>query len=333
MAQLDWYIRANLKPRHLQLLVALDDLRHLGQVAASLHVTQPAVSLALGDLEKGLGFKLFDRTARGMQPNVYGVCLIRHARDMLRTLALARDELRALHTGASGKTSLGALPATTPALVPRSLVLLKQQSPLTTVAVFEGSIDALLPELRRGHLDLIVGRLPPTHQASDLAELSLFEQASTLVVGRQHPLVQRTALSWSDLEEQPWVLPPLGSQPREPLEAAFQAHGLTMPSNCIETLSVHVIATYLQETSAIGLLSQSVARHYSDLGLLSVLPLNLPDVLRPIGLVWNRHRPLTPAAMALLQCVEQASKFLRPQKTKPAKNRKKKEPTIPDVQN
>lgn len=324
MAQLDWYIRANLKPRHLQLLVALDDLRHLGQVAASLHVTQPAVSLALGELERGLGFKLFDRTARGVQPNAYGACLIGHARDMLRTLAQARDDLRALHTGASGKTTLGALPAMTPALVPKALVRLKQQSPMTTVTVFEGPIETLLPELRRGNLDMIVGRLPPRHQAEDLAELPLFEQASTLVVGSQHPLARRSTLAWSDLADQPWVLPPLGSLPREPLEKAFEAQGLAMPGNCIETLSVHVIATYLQETPAIGLLSHSVARHFSERGLLSVLPLTLPDVLRPIGVVWNRQRPHTPAALALMQSIEQVGLAMRPAPPAPPPSRSRR---------
>jgi len=64
MAKLDWYIRATSNPA-LQLLVALDDLRHLGRVATSLHVSQPAVSLALAELEKGLGLKLFERTPRG----------------------------------------------------------------------------------------------------------------------------------------------------------------------------------------------------------------------------------------------------------------------------
>jgi len=312
MAQLDWYIRANLKPRHLQLLVALDDLRHLGQVAASLNVTQPAVSLALGELERGLGFKLFDRTARGMHPNAYGACLINHAREMLRTLAQARDDLRALRSGASGKTTLGALPAMTPALVPKALALLKQQAPLTTVAVHEGAMDTLLPELRRGQVDLIVGRLVPRHQSDDLAELALFKQASTIVVGRQHPLAGRTSLSWQDLVDQPWVLPPVGALPREPLESVFQAHDLAMPSNCVETLSVHVIVTYLQEVCAVGILSNIVARHYSDLGLLAMLPLTLPDVLRPIGLMWSRQRPLTPATTALMNSIEHAGHVLQP---------------------
>jgi DNA-binding transcriptional LysR family regulator len=310
MAQLDWYIRANLKPRHLQLLVALDDLRHLGQVAAVLNVTQPAVSLALGELERGLGFKLFERTARGMNPNVYGVCLISHARDMLHTLAKARDDLRALRAGATGHTKLGALPAMTSSLVPKALALLKQQSPYTTATVHEGAMEVLLPELQRGHIDFIVGRLVPRHESDDLSELVLFEQANVVVVGRQHPLASLTVLTWHDLADQPWVLPPLGALPREPLESVFQTHNMDMPSNCIETMSANVIVTYLREIPAVGVLSQNIAQHYSDLGLLTILPLSLPDLLRPIGLTWSRKRPLTPASRSLMLAIEQTGKLI-----------------------
>jgi Bacterial regulatory helix-turn-helix protein, lysR family len=59
MPRLDWYIRANLKLRHLQLLVALDDLRHVSRVAAHLNVTQPAVSKTLAALETGMATQLF----------------------------------------------------------------------------------------------------------------------------------------------------------------------------------------------------------------------------------------------------------------------------------
>lgn len=305
MAQLDWYIRANLKPKHLQLLVALDDLRNLGKVAASLNVTQPAISLALGELEKGLGTKLFERTARGVNPNIYGECMIRQARVVLGSLAQARDELRALLSGASGKTTLGALPAMTPSLVPKALALLKERTPGTTVLIHESSMDTLLPELRRGTIDLIVGRLLNNrHSADDLSERALFEGASTVVVGASHPLAKRKRLHWDDLADFPWVLPPVGSIPREPLESAFQQHGLAMPSNTIETLSNHVILTYLQSTRAIGVMSKVVAHHYRDLGLMAVLPLHLPNVLRPIGLTWRKDSVLSPATLQLMQALE-----------------------------
>ena len=78
MSRIDWYIRANLKLRHLQLLVAMDDLGSVSRVAAYLNVTQPAVSKTLAQIEEGLELPLFERTSRGMEPTEHGACLIRH---------------------------------------------------------------------------------------------------------------------------------------------------------------------------------------------------------------------------------------------------------------
>lgn len=307
MAQSDWFIRANLKPRHFRMLVALDDLRHLGKVAQSLHVTQPAVSLALGDLEKGLGCKLFERTPKGMFPNTYGECLIRHARTILASLAQARDELHALQSGASGKVIVGALPAMRPGLLPKAMAMLKETSPLTMVAVHEGSMESMLPELRRGAVDLIVGRLIIRNTSSEISEETLYEGHNVVVVGPKHPLSRRRHLTWQELAKFPWVLPPVGSLSREPLENVLQRNGISMPANCVETMSIDVITGYLQLTSAIGLLSQVVARHYIEAGLLAQLPLGLPDPLRPIGVTWSRHRPQSPAVRSFMHCLRQSA--------------------------
>src|SRR3954465_1287888 len=145
MAQLDWYIRANVKPRHLQLLVALDDFRNTGRAAGHLNISQPAVSKALGELQRGLGVKLFERTARGVRPTAYGECLVSHARAILDEFARAREELRGLQSGITGKVRLGALSATVHTLIPRTLALLKGRAPSINVFVREGPLEALLP--------------------------------------------------------------------------------------------------------------------------------------------------------------------------------------------
>ena len=307
MAQLDWYIRANLKPKHLQLLVALDDLRHLGRVANSLHVSQPAISLALAELEKGLGLKLFERTPRGVVPNSYGDCLIRHARIVLATLADARDELHALQTGVSGKIAVGALPAVTPGLVPQALLLLKRSAPLTRVVVQEGPMDTLLPELRRNSLDLVVGRLVHRDLAGDLFEETLDEGTVVLVVARGHPLTKKKKIRWGDLSAYPWVLPPIGSLQREPLENALQQNGCALPADFVESLSVHVITGYLQASNAVGSLSRIAAHHYIKTGVLKQLPLVLPDPQRPIGMMWSRHKLVSPSVAAFKDCLRQAT--------------------------
>lgn len=307
MAQLDWYIRANLKPRHLQLLVALDDLRHLGRVAVSLHVSQPAVSLALAEIEKGLGFKLFERTPRGVVPNSYGECLVRHARVVLGALAKARDELHSLQTGTAGKVAVGALPAVTPGLIPQALLQLKRSAPHTRALVQEGSMETLLPELRRGTLDMVVGRLVRSEASGDLSEETLDPGAMVLVVARAHPLARRRKLQWSDVSDYPWVLPPVGSLQREPLENALQQNGCSLPMDFIETLSVHVATGYLQSSDAIGSLSRVAAQHYIRMGVLAQLPLVLPDPQRPIGMMWNRHKPASPALQSFQECLRLAA--------------------------
>jgi len=308
MSQLDVYVRTSFKPRHLQLLVALDEIRHLGKVAASINVSQPAVSKTLGELERGLGLKLFERTARGVVPTTYGECLIRHARVMLSELALTRDELRGLASGSSGSIRVGVLATAALELLPHALAVLKSRRPGISVLVREGTVETLLPELLLGNLDLIVGRLPDGHAAQELGEMTLMEEGVSIVAGRHHPLAGRKRLRWSDLKPYPWVLPPVNTLLREPLERVFEVHGIAIPVNRIETLSVHVIRAYLHYTDAIAALATDVSSYYESLGLLAVLPLEMPRLVRPVGVVWSRHRPIAPGTQALIECLEEVAR-------------------------
>ena len=133
----------------------------------------------------------------------------------------------------------------------------------------------------------------------------------------------RKRLRWSDLQAYPWVLPPVDTLLREPLERAFEHHGLPMPANRIETLSVQIIRAYLQLTEAIAFLAGDVSMHFKRLGLIAVLPLQLPNVLRPVGMTWHRQRPLSPSAKLLMHCLEEAS---RP-------SRARRGPTNPAIEN
>jgi DNA-binding transcriptional LysR family regulator len=128
-------------------------------------------------------------------------------------------------------------------------------------------------------------------------------RALKLVVAKDHPLIHKQGLISSDLADYPWVLPPIGSLSREPLENALQQNGGSMYANHLETLSIHVITGYVQHSQAIGMLSEVVAQHYIHSGVLAQLPLSLPDPQRPIGMTWNRHNPLTPALKSFMDCV------------------------------
>ena len=90
MASIDRVLRSNIKLRHLQLIVALDQFRHLGRTAEFMSVSQPAVSRMLTEVESMLGLQLFDRSSRGTVPTAGGVGNYRWGAERKKAL-LARE--------------------------------------------------------------------------------------------------------------------------------------------------------------------------------------------------------------------------------------------------
>jgi DNA-binding transcriptional LysR family regulator len=109
MADIDRVLRSNLKLRHLQLLVALDQFRHLGRASEFLSLTQPAVSKTLAEIERLFGVPLFERSTRGTEPTPYGNTVLRFARSVLADYERTRDELAAVAAGATGRVRVGAM--------------------------------------------------------------------------------------------------------------------------------------------------------------------------------------------------------------------------------
>jgi len=313
MIRFDWHIRGNLKPKHLQLLVFLDDFRSLTKVADYLNVTQPAVSKALADLERGLEVKLFERSGRGIAPTIYGQCMARHARTLLTDLQHAQEELLSLRHGSSGRVAVGVLPSAAPVLIPKAIAKLKRDTPLTTVLLRDGPISTLLPELQIGDLDMIVGNIPRTRLLSGIATEILYdEDPIVLVAGAHHPLTRRRAPQWGDLVDYPWILPPPGASMREPFERALAERGLMVPPNRIESVSLIANKTIMQETLAIGFFSKRIAEHYRELGLVAILPLDLHDLVGPIGAMWLKSTPPLPAARNMLNALKHVAEAQSP---------------------
>ncbi len=315
MARLDWYIRVNLKPRHMQLLVALDDFRHVGKAAASLNVTQPAISKTLAELERGLEASLFERGPRGLTPTAYGECLIRVSRSVLRDLDATRDQLRQLRAGSTGRVRVGVLLVAAPTLAPQAAIRLQARRPGTAVSFQEATADQLLPLLREGLLDVVIGNLPPPSMLLGLEAVALHPGDGIAVVcGTAHPLAARECVTAADLMPYPFVMPPLASLFREAVEGALAALDLTSILAVVESGSMTVTNAYLRETDAISLYSQHLALHYSRSEMLHVLPIVVPRSSPSIGAVWSRHAETNPRVLELIDCLrEVAHEVLDPQ--------------------
>lgn len=308
MSQIDRVLRSNLKLRHLQMLVALDQFRHVGRAADFLSVTQPAVSKTLAEIERMFGLPLFDRSTRGTEPTAAGASVVRFARSVLAGYDRTRDEIAAEASGARGRTSVGAMVAATPVLLAQAVEKLKARSRHTTVLIEEGDLTRLLPKLRLGELDLFVGRLEPGYASPDLETEALYDDPMVAVVRPGHPLATKRKPRWADIAGQPCVLPPPWASLRVKLEQQFFAHDLHPPADIVESASFLSQITFLHQRGAVAFMARTVARHFAEQGMLAVVKVPVEIELPPVGLIRMRGVEGTPVTQALVGCLREVGR-------------------------
>lgn len=295
LSRLDWYLRANLKLRHFQLLVAMDELGSVSRVAVYLNVTQPAISKTLAQIEQGLQQRLFERTPRGLQSTEFGSCLIRHSRGILERLGAARDELNDIGEGRITRVSIGVLPAAACALVPHFIARLEAETTDLAVNVREGTMSMMLPALREGDIDLVVGALPERRLSSEFSVELLYEDPFVLAVRPGHPLATGVRLKWTMLSDFPMVLPPSAAFTRAAIDAFMADHQVKVSRCHVESVSTLTNLGVLQCTDSIGFLPSDVAHHFAGQAALEILPLQMPNLGMRVGLITMGDRQPTTA--------------------------------------
>lgn len=305
------YPEARLSLRHLRLIDAVERDGSLAAAAISLNMTQSAVTKALQDAEAAAGVPLFSRTGRGAVPTPYGTLLVRHARDVIARMRLAGRELEDLRNGTGGTVAVGTLPSAAGGLVPDAIARLLADRPRLRVTITEGQHERLTGMLRRGDLDLVVGRLPPRRRPADLAETVLAADLAQLVVRAGHPLAGAdagaAALSLDTLRDGQWILPPPDTTMRRQIDAAFHDAGLDPPLPRIESLSFLSNRALLLAADYITVWPQQLAAIEARRGQVALLPVDLPATERPLGLWWRADAPLSPAAQALADALREGA--------------------------
>jgi DNA-binding transcriptional LysR family regulator len=299
----NWFLQARLKTRQLLLLIALDEQRNIHRASEELHMTQPAASKQLKELEEMLGVQLFERLPRGMEPTIYGETMIRHARMALNSLSLAHDDIVAVKSGLQGQVEIGTIMTPGLVLLPRVLTMVKEQAPRLRIGVQMEQSNLLLEQLERGRLDFMIGRIPERVSAAGLKYEELTDEPACVVVRVGHPLLAVDGLQLSDIADRPWILPPQGSILRSRCDLMFRRAGLTPPLNVIDTTALLLVTALLQQTDSLHVMPIAVARYYESQNVLSVLPIDLPCRMDAYGIVsLDGHLP-SPGAELLLRAL------------------------------
>ncbi len=216
----------------------------------------------LGDIEEALGFLLFERNARGMQPTPLGVVTLAYARRALAELTRFAADLDVKRKGGHGQLTVGAIMGAAPDLLAMAVARAENRAPAAQRAhprrnQRPGRATAAPPRI-----DLALGRLTNPLQHNDFSFEPLARETLLLVVRAVHPLARRASIALPELIDWPWVAQPVTSPARVLFEEELARAGLATPVNLTECASIFATLQLLENYDAVAMLPESVVRDH-----------------------------------------------------------------------
>ena len=196
--------RVRLEVRHLKLVRAVVREQGLTRAAAHLHLTQPALSHQLAELESRLGTALFVRAGRRLRPTPAGDRLVETAESVLPELERAEQELAGLEGAGGGIIRVSTQCYTAYHWLPAALEDFARRFPAVSVQIVVEATRRPLPALLEGRLDLAIvsgrsgNRLVEHHV--------LFDDEMVAVMAPDHPLAGSTTVTPAQLASETLIL-------------------------------------------------------------------------------------------------------------------------------
>jgi DNA-binding transcriptional LysR family regulator len=293
--------------RSVDYVLAVADHGSLRAAAAAIGITQPALTKAIRRMEDETGVRLFDRSARGVRPTIYGEAMLRHARNLRASLRASRAEIAALRAGAAGSVRIGAGPSWERAVLPQAIAAFRAERPEVRIHVLGGTDDALKARLREGALDFVLAATPDSPSLEpDLEWQTLQTDFYCVIAAREHPLRRRRGLRLGELADYPWILPGPHSLMVQRLRGLFRAQGLAAPEPAIET---DIVPLRHQLLGTGPYLSFSAAGFVRELRDRRIVELDVPEAVnaRSAGVITRRGMEPSPAAARLIATIAAAA--------------------------
>lgn len=295
-----------LKFRQLRLVDALARHASLTRAAATLGLTQPALTKLLRELEEVIGEPLFERHARGLRPTAVGQIVIRYAQGALAELHRLEDELDL--AGAPGQPAMvvvGALPVAAVGVLPDAVLRARAAYPHLQIRIVEGRTEALAAQLDSGEVDLVMGRLYPPEIPDHLHREQLYAEPISVLARIGHPLERLRRPRAKDLAAYDLVLPTFSQRVTHDIEQFMAAAGLVPGPGAIRSTSRGFIREMVLQSDMLTIMPSLVMRGELLRRQAWVVPLPEPVLARPGGVITNPHRGVTPAARLMIDLIRE----------------------------
>ncbi|MEK8029670.1 LysR substrate-binding domain-containing protein [Ideonella sp. DXS29W] len=284
----------NITFRQIRVFVEVARQGSVARAAEALHLTAPAVSLQIKEVESQVGQVLFDRAGRRMGLTTAGEYFLVYAKRLLATLKDAEDAMARFTRLESGRLTIGMVSAAT-YFLPLLLAKFRAEYPAVDVRLRLGSRDQLGVMMQANEVDLcIMGRAPrdlPT-RAEPFAM-----HPHVLVVSPQHRFARAEAVPVAALASEPFIVREPESGTREALQGFFDSHHI-QPTYVMEMPSNEAIKQAVMAGMGISILSlHTIALEWANELIAAPAAEGLP-LVRRWNVVNTAAKHLSPAAEA-----------------------------------
>lgn len=271
----------------LRTLLTLLSVGSYTKTADALHLTQPAVSHQIKQLEQEYGIQIFRKGKKGLNPTPEGEILIKYARrvqaldqGVRQELEDSRRHLRRLSVGIT--TTLGEY------LVSQIFVDYCNEHPEVSINIYSDSLNHLHTMLSLYQLDLII--VEGAIQSESYVNVLLDTDFLCLVVSPQHPFATRTAVTLQELKRERFILRTQSAGTRTLFEEALLRQGENIRdfNIVIETDNITTIKELVSAGLGVTVMAHSACRQEERAGKLSLVPVENMNMPREINIVHRK---------------------------------------------
>jgi DNA-binding transcriptional LysR family regulator len=277
-----------LKIQPLRYVLAVREEGSFHGAALKLHRSQPALSMAIRDLEEKLGQPLFEKAHKGQLTPFGEYCLPRF-RELINQHDRLANELQYMAKGHQGRVTLATVPSVASRLMPEFLAAFVAEYPDININLHDENAEFVCRLVANGEVDLGISSM--WVQDETLAFNPLFEDNVGVVMRQDHPLASRSSLQWQELTEERFIANGTSRLLKHTPAASLVDNNDFFISNMISLLAM------LEAGSGITTLPRLAFPVGND--KLCFVPLSEPKLVRQIGIIKQASRSLSPSAQAL----------------------------------
>ncbi|MDH0733644.1 transcriptional regulator CynR [Pseudomonas sichuanensis] len=290
--------------RHIQYFIAVANHLSFTRAAAALHVSQPALSQQVRQLEESLGTPLFDRSGRTMRLTDAGEVYLRYAKRAAQELQEAKRAIDDLGDLSRGSLRLGVTPTFTSYLVGPLVEAFHSRYPNITLVLREIAQEALEELLLADEVD--VGIAFDNGHHLDLEAQALLVETLALVVGKHHPLATTGSIGLEALNSESLILLSAEFATREQIDSYCRQHNIR-PHVQVEANTISALIEVVSRTTLSTLLPANIALAHEQL---VAIELDQQRLQRTAVLMQRKGVYQTAAARAFVELAMQVAKQL-----------------------